>query len=98
MIDRENADETLRRCNIPEGSWEGIKRYLFDHIEPGDFLTAIFANDFHGAIMQADEHNKACLTEYAHFLYWEVPGRGEGTPWGSRKTVKAWISNTGASI
>lgn len=84
-------DVTLEACGIPEKMWGGMRRYLDDHIRPGRFLEAIFANDLVNAIAQADEENALILRNYAKFLYNELPGRGEESMWGSPEVVEAWL-------
>lgn len=92
MITEENLEATLARMGIPESMHGGMRRYLFDHIRPGRFLQAVFANDFVGVIAQGDENNRRILFNYADFLYNELPARGsENAPWGTPEVVEAWI-------
>ena len=78
--------------NIPEYMHEGIIMYLVHHGETGDFLRSVFENSLMDAIRCADDVNQQNLKSYAALLYWELPGRGqEGSPWGSREAVKAWL-------
>ena len=62
----------------------------FEHgYHPGDFLSAVLANDLVGAIGRADEKNKYRLHDYVQWLYWEAPGRPFG--WGSYEAIDEWV-------
>ena len=77
---------------IPDYMREGIRHYLVEHEETGDFLRAVFENDLVEAIKRADDTNRQHLRSYCALLYWELPGRGqEGSPWGSAKAYKDWV-------
>ena len=84
-------ETTLAASGIPPRMWEGMCRYLDDHIRPGSFLQAIFANDLVNAMARADDENRDLLRNYAKFLHNELPGRGENCPWGSPEAVEAWL-------
>jgi hypothetical protein len=72
---------------IPVHMADAAKRYV-EHGEIwGDFLEAVFSNNFVGIMHRADDINSASLREWAEFLYWEVP---EGC-WGSKERVRAWV-------
>jgi hypothetical protein len=70
---------------------EGVNRYIIDRIKPGDFLTAIFENDFVNALGRADIKNFDNIQAYAKFLYNEAPAGC----WGSKKAVKEWLKGDG---
>lgn len=72
---------------IPEYMMPGILRYTEKHIKPGDFLMAVFSNDFMGACAQADDLNVANLKAYMGYLYNVAPSEC----WGSPEKVKAWL-------
>ena len=78
---------------VPEHMRGGLQRYIEDGIEPGSFLLAVLANDFVNAIGMADGINREYLSDWALFLYNELPGRGSHKPdcWGSREAVDNWI-------
>jgi hypothetical protein len=59
-------------------------------VEPGDFLKAVFENDFVDAFKNADEENILLMQRYASFLYNHLPLRDYGVVWGSKKAVKEW--------
>jgi hypothetical protein len=85
--------DALRKCNVPEHTWAGWQRYLFDHVEPGRFLKAVISNDLTEACIAADELNLPALKSYVRFMYNELPHRDyAGTPWGSADALKAWCA------
>jgi hypothetical protein len=94
MITKENLIATLNQHGIPERMHEGFRHYLFDHTPTGDFLTAVFCNDFVEVLKRTDEDNRKLLSNYAALLYNELPShRAAKSPWGSPAAVKAWIEN-----
>ena len=68
---------------IPKRMMGGIKRYIENHIEPGDFLMAVLTNDLTGAVGRADNENMANLPAYVSYLYNEAPS----ACWGSKEKV-----------
>ena len=72
---------------IPDHMMEGIRGYIEDHRSVGDFLTAVFENNFAEALIRADGNNLASIKAYAGYLYNEAPP----ACWGSRKKVTAWL-------
>lgn len=72
--------------NIPQRMRPGVLRYIMDGIPPGDFLTAIFENNFYEAICMADSENRTYFREYAMMLNAVPMGC-----WGSREVVNQWI-------
>ena len=74
---------------IPEHMIGGVLRYFNDHVEPGDFLCAMLANNFMEACVRADDKNLAALPAWAALLYNEAPTDSYGSP----EKVKAWLSN-----
>ena len=91
--------ESLRRgarrvnvngCRIPPYMIEGMVHYIVDLVPPGDFLTAIFCNDFVEAVQRADLTNQRCLPAYAGFLFSCAPASPLKC-WGSPENMKAWL-------
>ncbi len=80
---------------LPVSARGGMRRYIENRIEPGFFLRAVLENDLVGAFGAADEDNREDMSLYASFLYKELPGRGPGSPWGSREAVEAWLHPPG---
>jgi len=78
----------FRQFHIPDRMMPGIKRYLEQGIEPGDFLVAVICNNLHGAIGQADDENLANLPAFVGYFYNETP-RG---CWGSQEIMEKWIA------
>jgi len=76
---------------IPYHMHDGVRRYIKDGIEPGDFLSLILKNDFVHAAGQADHINKYALLEWATFLYLYAPA----PCWGSEQKMKEWMKHGG---
>ena len=82
--------EFLVDCSIPDYMHEGILDYVENHIEPGDFLRAVFENrGFVDVVMRADDFNKNLIYRYAQLCYSYIPGGC----WGSKEAVDNWIKN-----
>lgn len=93
MINEENFDEVMKRTRVPEAMHGGLKRYLFDRVEPGSFLRAVLENDLVMAMANSDENMRYQLHPLAGFMYNELPARDYGnTPWGSAKAVSDWLA------
>lgn len=76
---------------IPARMMPGIKRYVEQGIRPGDFLCAVFENDFKKALMFADDENYNNIQAYAAYLYNVAPHGCHG----SAEKVEAWIKQGG---
>lgn len=72
---------------IPDRMMGGLKRYVEDHIAPGDFLMAVLTNNLSEAVGRADEENMANLPAYVAFLHNQVPANC----WGNPLTVHDWL-------
>ena len=82
--------EFLVDCSIPDYMHEGILDYVENHIEPGDFLRAVFENrGFVDVVMRADDFNKNLIYQYAQLCYSYIPSGC----WGSKEAVDNWIKN-----
>lgn len=68
-----------------------VKLWVENGIRPGSFLTAVLANDFVSATVKADSLNKTKLTEWAQFIYNELPQDS----WGSYEKLKEWEKRHG---
>ena len=84
----------MTEYGIPEYMHGGLIRYFENHIEPGDFLTAVLENDLMAAIGHADDNNKQAINSYVVWLYNCAPARASGS-WGSRDAVTKWLNNSG---
>ena len=80
----------LNLQGIPEYMHGGVIRYVERGIKPGDFLTAVFANNFMEACDRADSTNAACLFEYGRLLF-SMPLGSHGSP----EIVREWIGHAG---
>lgn len=72
---------------IPEHMRGAIRRYYFDGISPGGFLTAVLENNLMEALSRADDENRNALPAYGTFLYNYVPAESYGSP----AKVDAWL-------
>ena len=82
------VEKQARECWIPDYMIGGLVRYVVHHIEPGDFLCAVIANDLLGAYQCADRTNSDKLYNYVQFFYRHAPPQC----WGSREALKAWLA------
>ena len=74
---------------IPPHMRDGVRRYFFNGIAGGSFLTAVLSNDLMGALGKADDENIGALPQYGVFLYNYVPAESFGSP----ARVKAWLDS-----
>ena len=72
--------------NLPERLQPGMRRYVEDGGDVGNFLTAVLSNDLRNTLRHADATNLKLLTEIVGWLHWEVPDYC----WGSVEAVKTW--------
>jgi hypothetical protein len=84
-------DNTANWSGIPHHMRGAIERYVMHGAPMGDFLRAIFANDFMEAAGRADDENQHALLAYARFLYNHVPATCKG----SYEAVDAWMAQGG---
>ncbi len=91
----EQVRADLTQAGIPEPMHAGIVRYLVNHVRPGRFLQAVLENDFVAVVMHADEISKPILKRYGGWLYNDLPGRSDSSPWGSAEHVERWIAQGG---
>ena len=76
---------------LPEDIRGAVKRYIEDHIKPGDFLQAVICNNLKEAFQKADDININRMFDIVKFFYWEAPGNC----WGSSKKMEAWLGQQG---
>ncbi len=75
---------------LPEHMQHGAILYVVDGIRGGDFMNAVFGNDFVELAGRADTANQAALVNWAQFLYSAPCGC-----WGNGAAVEAWCSRGG---
>ena|SRR3990167_2744589 len=80
VITEEWLDSTMYHRGLPEYMVKGMFLYLTKGILPGSFLQAVLENDLQGAAMNADQMNRECLTQWALFLYNDLPADCYGSP------------------
>lgn len=74
---------------IPSHMHGAVRRYFFNGIAPGSFLTAVLSNDLMGALGKGDDENRNALPQYGVFLYNYVPAGSFGSP----ERVNAWLAS-----
>ena len=87
MTEHQIRNIRMNGVGIPEHMIGAVLGYFNDHVEPGDFIVALLANDFMEACRRADVKNLEALQAWAAFLYNEAPANSYGSP----EKVKAWI-------
>lgn len=80
--------EKLVEYRIPEYMHDPVMRYVVDHIQPGDFLTALMSNKLSETFARADEENVAAMNMWVKWFYNWAPS----PCWGSPEKVKAWVA------
>lgn len=78
----------LRTYCIPLYMWDGIIRYVCDHVPTGSFLKAVFSNDLYAAALHADDTNARALYRYARLVDEKLPRECHG----SAAKVRAWVA------
>jgi hypothetical protein len=79
-------DRAIER--VPEHLRDGLRRYVDEHLLPGQFLTAVLANDLFDALGRADIKSRAGLYDVVAFLYNHAPGGC----YGNAERVSRWIT------
>ena len=75
---------------IPGYMHDGIVHYIVLGDKPGDFLTAVFENNFNMVVRRADDANIKCLGIYVSLLS-AIPVEA----WGSKEKVEKWMEQGG---
>ena len=79
---------------IPQHMRDGLIRYVVDHLQPGDFLSAVICNDLAGAVERADAENLPLLKTYVAWFYNVPPAICNG----SHKAMTAWLAKKPAVL
>jgi len=79
--------KNINYSKLPEHMQEGMRLYIEERDEPGDFLRAVLENKFVEAYSYADEINLANMFNWAYFMYNECPLNIRG----SKEIVDKWI-------
>lgn len=82
-----HAPHVFHGFYIPSRMMGGIRRYVDEGVEPGDFLCAVIANDLKEAVGRADDENMANLPAFVDFFYNHAPS----LCWGSSERMAKWI-------
>lgn len=73
---------------VPPHMRDSIRLYVFNRIEPGDFLYAVLTNNLTEAAARADNINFPNLGRWAQFCMWALPAGC----WGSPERVSDWLN------
>lgn len=73
--------------HVPHDMAEAIDRYVFDGLEPGGFVTSLFAHDLAGAIGRAHPMIQDHFFGIARWVLWYAPAGCQG----SYDAVRDWI-------
>lgn len=65
-----------------------IDNYVTRHIDPGDFLQAVLANDLREAFGRADEENRYAMFDIVAYCWNNIPSNC----WGSWPIVRAHLA------
>ena len=76
---------------IPEHCRDGMRQWIEQGEQPGDFLSAVLCNNLSRAVGRADGVNRAALHNYVKFLYNDIPSAA----WGSWEACRAWAARFG---
>ena len=76
---------------IPEHCREGLREYIEEGREVGDFLYYVLTNDLFRAVRKADDTNLGRLPDYVTFLWNYTPSNAHGSP----ANVRAWMAMGG---
>ena len=77
----------IRYDVLPVEMRDGARDYVERGLQPGGFMLAVLRNDFIDAVTRADPINRACLHDWAMWLWNEAPSKC----WGSAAKVENWI-------
>lgn len=84
------TDRTMMLDEIPKHMHGAINGYIDYGTPPGDFLTAVFANNLLMSCALADDKNASKIFEYGRMLYF-VPSGCKG----SYRNIVEWIDKGG---
>lgn len=90
--------DLTENTSCPEGIQEvvfsALKRYVFHHVKPGGYLTAVLENNLHEAASLGDSTSWDGVRVLVSYIYWQLPG----TCWGSREKVNEWVNSKEHSL
>jgi hypothetical protein len=74
--------------NIPEHTFETLRRYVDEGLEPGGFLTAVLENDLFSAFARADAENTDAMKNIVMHIYNNEPAWCNGR----KGIVREWCT------
>ena len=72
-------DQGFEEYNLPDYMKPGVLRWVIDGVPPGSFLTALFQNNLHYAVMKSDQTNYERLFGWVLFVHYNVPSKCHGS-------------------
>jgi hypothetical protein len=86
-----DLDAVARVMYVPDTT-DGLRYGLYLWVKegqvPGQFLSAVLANNLSGAIAHGDADNARILSQYVRFLYNWCPS----SCWGSKEKMQGWAA------
>jgi hypothetical protein len=80
---------TFAQWHVEHEYHQHVTSYLVHGFDPGSFYTAVFANDFAGAMRSSHPGNQVDgLKNLAGWMQERMPRES----WGSREAVKRWLA------
>jgi len=73
---------------VPLHVQTGLLNWVVDHLQPGDFLSAVLRNDLRDACCRADEYNRLKLWAIVAWLH----NHATMNCWGSEDRFEAWAA------
>lgn len=80
--------------DVPEHMRDGLALWVLYGIPPGDFLTALLANDLAGAVGRADTINQYRIKDIITWVYSYAPSNC----WGSYEKLAKWTGSLTAPV
>jgi hypothetical protein len=76
---------------LPAHMQEGMKRYIEQGADPGDFLKSMLRHEIYEAAGKADRINLQAIPAYIFFMCNDIPAIAHG----SKEAVDTWIETKG---
>lgn len=92
-VEKELDEAITSECYraIPAPTYETLKRYVLEGLDPGRFLKSLLSNDLIGTVAHADDQNEKQITTITRFVYNRCPIGCSGC----KENVHRWIQDKG---
>lgn len=87
MLPQEYFQRYLDNFLIPAHLQDGLIRYHYEHIPPGNFLLRVLENDLIGATRSMSPQSFSILLATASFAHFIMSDEATGSP----EKVQAWL-------